>query len=182
MSWLAACAGVSGRGRISSRAAGPCAGFIARQLYTRYFLKTMRNKVLLEKAKARNRKGAIDVMRIAHARDLRDFDDAYTAPMHGFRNALDYRTRASSKPWLAHIGVPTLVLNARNDPFPARIRPCPARPTARPACCCTSPNRAATRAFPWPLPGQPQLAAAAAGAVLRDGRLSGRVTRPASRT
>jgi len=40
-----------------------------------------------------------------------------TAPLHGFRDADDYWARASSAPWLEHIRVPTLVLNARNDPF-----------------------------------------------------------------
>ena len=39
------------------------------------------------------------------------------APVHGFRDTNDYWTRASSKPWLARIRVPTLVLNARDDPF-----------------------------------------------------------------
>jgi predicted alpha/beta-fold hydrolase len=46
-----------------------------------------------------------------------EFDEVVTAPLHGFEGADDYWTRASSKPWLASIGVPTLVLNARNDPF-----------------------------------------------------------------
>jgi predicted alpha/beta-fold hydrolase len=41
----------------------------------------------------------------------------YTAPLHGFRDADDYWRRASSAPWLAQIRVPTLVLNAKNDPF-----------------------------------------------------------------
>ena len=45
------------------------------------------------------------------------FDDAVTAPLHGFAGTVDYWTRASSKPWLAGIGIPTLVLNATNDPF-----------------------------------------------------------------
>ena len=40
-----------------------------------------------------------------------------TAPLHGFAGADDYWRRASSKPWLAGIRVPTLLLNARNDPF-----------------------------------------------------------------
>src|SRR3546814_14121395 len=71
----------------------------------------MKHKVL---EKARRFPGAIDVMRIAHARDLRDFDDAYTAPMHGFRNALDNWTRASSKPGLARVAVPTPGLDAGN--------------------------------------------------------------------
>ncbi|MBP6019620.1 MAG: alpha/beta hydrolase [Burkholderiaceae bacterium] len=85
-----------------------------RHLYTRHFLKTMRTKLL---AKAQRFPGMIDVMRLNHIGSLRDFDDMYTAPMHGYKNALDYWTRASSKPLLGEITVPTLVLNARNDPF-----------------------------------------------------------------
>jgi predicted alpha/beta-fold hydrolase len=48
---------------------------------------------------------------------LVDFDDAYTAPMNGFRNAADYYAQASSKPLLADIARPTLLVNAANDPF-----------------------------------------------------------------
>jgi uncharacterized protein len=51
------------------------------------------------------------------ARCFRDFDDVVTAPLHGFRNVDHYWSAASSAPWLEHIRVPTLVLNARNDPF-----------------------------------------------------------------
>ncbi len=85
-----------------------------RQIYCRHFLRTMRPKVL---DKARRFPGTIDALRLAQARTLREFDDLYTAPMHGYRNALDYWTRASSKPRLRSIAIPTLVLNARNDPF-----------------------------------------------------------------
>jgi predicted alpha/beta-fold hydrolase len=47
--------------------------------------------------------------------------------MHGFSDALDYWTQCSSKRWLAHIRTPTLVLNARNDPFlPEATLPGPA--------------------------------------------------------
>ena len=45
------------------------------------------------------------------------FDNAVTAPLHGFADTLDYWKRASSKPWLREIALPTLVLNAKNDPF-----------------------------------------------------------------
>jgi predicted alpha/beta-fold hydrolase len=45
------------------------------------------------------------------------FDDAITAPLHGFRNADDYYMRSSSRQYLAKIRVPTLLLHARNDPF-----------------------------------------------------------------
>ncbi|KAG4081115.1 hypothetical protein HA402_010286 [Bradysia odoriphaga] len=128
-SWLAGCAGVSVPLDLVAGGNALSQGFINRHIYTAMFLRTMKHKVL---EKARRFPGAIDVMRIAHARDLRDFDDAYTAPMHGFRNALDYWTRASSKPWLTSIAVPTLVLNARNDPFmPAKALPTPAECSAQ---------------------------------------------------
>jgi len=87
---------------------------LGKQLYSRYFLRTMRNKVL---EKAKRFPGTIDVLRLGLVKSLREFDDLYTAPMHGYKNALDYWTRASSKPHLKNIAVPTLVLNARNDPF-----------------------------------------------------------------
>ena len=46
-----------------------------------------------------------------------DFDDAYTAPIHGFNNAIDYYEKSSSRSFLSNIKVPTLVINAMNDPF-----------------------------------------------------------------
>ena len=61
-----------------------------------------------------------------NAAQLREFDDLVTAPLHGFAGTDDYWTRASSKPLLRHIGVPTLMLNARNDPFlPEHALPAP---------------------------------------------------------
>ena len=67
--------------------------------------------------KSRRFPGMIDVLRLGQARTLRDFDDVYTAPMHGFKHALDYWSKSSSKQFLHQITVPTLVLNAKNDPF-----------------------------------------------------------------
>lgn len=87
---------------------------LCRWLYTRYFLRSMKPKIL---EKAQRFPGAIDVTRVSQAKTLRDFDDAYTAPMHGFEDAMDYWQKASSKPWLPHITLPTLALNPRNDPF-----------------------------------------------------------------
>src|SRR5690606_1504189 len=63
-----------------------------RHIYCRHFLRTMRPKVL---EKARRFPGTIDAIRLSQVRTLREFDDVYTAPMHGYRNALDYWTRAS---------------------------------------------------------------------------------------
>ena len=67
---------------------------------------------------------AIDARAINKSATFREFDDLYTAPFHGFKNADDYWSRASSKPWLKQIRVPTLMVNARNDPFlPERALP-----------------------------------------------------------
>lgn len=87
---------------------------LCRWLYTRYFLRSMKPKIL---EKASRFPGAINVMRVSRASTLREFDDAYTAPMHGFDDALDYWQKASSKPWLPYIALPTLIINPRNDPF-----------------------------------------------------------------
>ena len=50
-------------------------------------------------------------------RTFKDFDDRYTAPIHGFKNAEDYWRRCSCRPFLEKILIPTLLVNARNDPF-----------------------------------------------------------------
>jgi len=61
--------------------------------------------------------GLFDGEAMRRARTLREFDEVVTAPLHGFRDTDDYWTRASAKPVLGRIEVPTLLLNARNDPF-----------------------------------------------------------------
>jgi predicted alpha/beta-fold hydrolase len=83
-------------------------------IYTRDFLRTMRRKVL---AKISTHELELDPRLIRAASTFRDFDNLYTAPVHGFKNAEDYWTQSSSKPWLKQIRVPTLMINARNDPF-----------------------------------------------------------------
>jgi len=85
-----------------------------RRVYARVFLATLKAKAF---AKIALRQLQVDERRLARARTLREFDDLVTAPLHGFRDADDYWARAASAPWLARIEVPTLVLNARNDPF-----------------------------------------------------------------
>jgi predicted alpha/beta-fold hydrolase len=84
------------------------------RVYTQMFLYTLRAKAL---AMAMTHGQLFDANRAAAARTLRAYDDAVTAPLHGFRDADDYWARASSAPWLGSIRVPTLLLNARNDPF-----------------------------------------------------------------
>jgi predicted alpha/beta-fold hydrolase len=85
-----------------------------RLLYTRMFLATLKPKSLAKLARFPN---LFDGERLARARTFREFDDLYTAPLHGFRDAAHYWRSSSSGAWLAHIRVPTLVINARNDPF-----------------------------------------------------------------
>jgi predicted alpha/beta-fold hydrolase len=85
-----------------------------RLVYTTMFLRTMKPKAL---EKLAQHPGLFDGTRLAAARDLYEFDDVFTAPLHGFRDAPDYYARASAKPHLHRIRIPALVLNALNDPF-----------------------------------------------------------------
>jgi predicted alpha/beta-fold hydrolase len=109
---LAAAAAVSTP--LDLTAAGLAIDIGMNRIYSRHFLST-----LVPKAKgiAQRFPGLLDPAAIERANSMHGFDDAVTAPLHGFADADDYWNRASSKPWLRAIAVPTLVLNARNDPF-----------------------------------------------------------------
>ncbi len=85
-----------------------------RQVYTRMFLRTMVPKALL---KLKQHPGLFDAQALQRARDLYEFDNLFTAPLHGFRNTDDYWERGSAKPHLHRIRIPALAINARNDPF-----------------------------------------------------------------
>jgi uncharacterized protein len=85
-----------------------------RRVYTAHFLATLKPKSL---AKLALFPGLYDRDQVRAARTFREFDNLVTAPLHGFRDVDDYWTRASCGQWLEFIRVPTLVLNARNDPF-----------------------------------------------------------------
>jgi predicted alpha/beta-fold hydrolase len=94
-----------------------------RQIYTRMFLRSMKPKAL---AKLAQHPGLFDRKRLMAARDLYEFDNVFTAPLHGFRDTADYWQRASAKPGMGSIRVPALALNACNDPFiPADSLPQP---------------------------------------------------------
>jgi Predicted hydrolase of the alpha/beta-hydrolase fold len=82
--------------------------------YVQYFLRSLRRKM---RVKARQHPDRVSTRHLQEIRTLRGFDDAYTAPLHGFEDATDYYRRASSKPLLPDISVPALLLNAANDPF-----------------------------------------------------------------
>ncbi len=94
------------------------------RLYASHFLHTLKPKAL---SMAQRFPGRIDASAVARVRSMWAFDDVVTSRLHGFADTADYWTRASCKPWLASIRVPTLVLNARNDPFvPGESLPGPA--------------------------------------------------------
>ena len=84
------------------------------RLYTRYFLRSLQRKV---RTKAPLLSGVVDVERILAARTLREYDEAATAPLHGFRDAEDYYRKASSKSILESVRVPAFLIHALDDPF-----------------------------------------------------------------
>ncbi|MFP3565592.1 YheT family hydrolase [Paraburkholderia sp. SIMBA_030] len=83
-------------------------------IYTRSFLKTLKQKA---EQKLIQFPGLFDRDTMLASRTMYEFDNVVTAPLHGFRDTDDYWRSATTRPLLPHIAVPTLVLNARNDPF-----------------------------------------------------------------
>jgi len=82
-------------------------------IYEQRFLKSLKNKVI---EKSKHMEG-IDVSKIKKTKKLYEFDDYFTAPLHGFKNAIDYYTQCSALHYLKKIQTPTLIVNAKNDPF-----------------------------------------------------------------
>lgn len=88
----------------------------ANRIYAWRFLRKLKQKVRMKAAL----RSDIDVRGIQSISSLIDFDDRYTGPIHGFTGAVDYYTKCSSLYFLGKIRVPTLLVNALNDPFLAR--------------------------------------------------------------
>lgn len=116
--------GPEARGRVAAAAAvsvpfrlGASADAMERGLgpiYSGFFLRSLRRSV---QAKAERHGYDYDLERVNRAGTLRAFDDAFTAPVHGFADADDYYRSSSSAGYLDAIRVPTLLLHARDDPF-----------------------------------------------------------------
>jgi hypothetical protein len=83
-------------------------------VYARHFLDTLIPKAL---AKLGRFPGLYSADLVRRAKTLHDFDDAVTAPLHGFHGAADYYARSSARQFLDGIRVPTLLINTGNDPF-----------------------------------------------------------------
>jgi predicted alpha/beta-fold hydrolase len=84
------------------------------KIYMARFIRYLGQKI---KAKARMFPGQISADNYHKVKTFKDFDDRYTAPIHGFKDAEDYWARCSSKPFIPRIKVPTLIVDALNDPF-----------------------------------------------------------------
>ena len=100
----------------------------AGRFYVRSFLSTLKKKVQREDIA-----GLLDMARVQRSRTFWEFDDAATAPLHGFTSAEDYYTRSSSLHFLGRIATPTLALNAEDDPFVPHEALVRARAAASPA-------------------------------------------------
>jgi len=86
----------------------------SRRFYLNRFLKKLERKI---RAKAELHPGKISSEGFEKIRSFREFDNRYTAPLHGFTDAEDFYVRASSLPHLPSITIPSLIVNALNDPF-----------------------------------------------------------------
>lgn len=84
------------------------------QIYMRRFLNTLKPKVV-EKARFFPEKISLDDHQLV--RTLYDFDDIYTAKLHGFKGADHYYAECSSKFFVEPISVPTMIVNSENDPI-----------------------------------------------------------------
>lgn len=105
------------------------------RIYERHFLASLRAKAL---AKIERFPGIASREAVLAARTLWEFDDAFTAVVHGFRDAADYYTQSSSIRFLAAIRTPTLLLSARDDPFhPADVLDEVADIARENPCLCT---------------------------------------------
>jgi uncharacterized protein len=82
-------------------------------VYSNRFLKSLKNKVI-QKSKIMD---GLDLKGLENINTLIRFDDRYTAPLHGFHSAIDYYNKCSSIHFIESITVPTLIVNALNDPF-----------------------------------------------------------------
>jgi uncharacterized protein len=82
-------------------------------VYSNRFVKSLKNKILRKSLILQD----LDVRGIEKINSLMVFDDRYTAPLHGFKNAMEYYKSCSSIHYIESIGIPTLIVNAKNDPF-----------------------------------------------------------------
>lgn len=86
----------------------------ANSIYMTRFLRMLHDKI---RAKMEAWPGRLDDADYHRIRTFKQFDDRYTAPLHGFKSAADYYRQASCRQFLDRVTIPSLLVNARNDPF-----------------------------------------------------------------
>lgn len=94
-----------------------CQGYMGRgirRFYVWHFLRSLKRKA---REKAKLFPGAFDAAKVLRAKTFEEFDDAFTAPLHGFKDYRDYYGRSSCNRYLRSVRVPTLLIAARDDPF-----------------------------------------------------------------
>jgi len=84
------------------------------RIYQNHLLRKLRQTV---RTKANSRPPPVPLQRLADLRTFRQFDNAITAPLHGFRDVDDYYSQSSCRGWLRHIDTPVLIIHAVDDPF-----------------------------------------------------------------
>lgn len=84
------------------------------RIYERYFLKQLKSKIVL---KEKTHHHGFELSELDEIETLREFDNRFTAPLHGFDSAEDYYRKSSSRYYVDDVRVPTLVLHSRDDPF-----------------------------------------------------------------
>ncbi len=100
------------------------------RLYTETFLRSLRKKALDVASRFEEAAALIDVEATRRSRTIWEFDDAATAPLHGFDGAADYYARSSSKEYVGRVAVPTLCISAEDDPLVPGFTIPPARAAA----------------------------------------------------
>ncbi|MCG1036622.1 YheT family hydrolase [Polaribacter sargassicola] len=85
------------------------------KLYLNRFLKSMKIKILKKSKKFPE--FYLDKNKVIKAKRFKDLENLYTVPVFGFKNPEDYWTKASSKPYLSKIKIPTLLINSKDDSF-----------------------------------------------------------------
>lgn len=102
------------------------------KVYQRYLLRQLKASTLQKLARFPTFPIPLDNQQVKRIRSIEAFDNSYTAPIHGFRDAADYYQQASGKAYLASITIPSLIIHATDDPFlasdviptPTELSPC----------------------------------------------------------
>lgn len=87
------------------------------KIYGRRFVSALKAKTFAKFAAMPQAAKDLDITALKAAKTLYEFDNAFTAPVHGYDTAANYYAQAASKPKLKNITTPTLLLNSLNDPF-----------------------------------------------------------------